>query len=117
MIFALGGIVGRTRTSAQGPNGVNGDSSGEVLTRERPATTCSFWVSTPARVAAPRRSGLGSSVGRAHHEPQLICFLHVLPRGCTTCGPGYSPGALPGPVHTSAQVWHKPEHLLALLPD
>ena len=45
-------------------------------------------ASTPVRAAALRRSGLGSSVWRAHHEPLLLSALLVLPRGCTTCGPG-----------------------------
>src|SRR5215472_7278868 len=80
--------VGEERKTAQGPRGVHEDRSGAVVSRERAATTWSFWVSTPARVAAPRRSGLGSSVGRAHHGPQRIWFLLVRRRGCTTCGPG-----------------------------
>ena len=48
----------------------------------------SLSASTPARAAGLRRSGLGSSVWRAHHEPLLLSALLVLPRGCTTCGPG-----------------------------
>jgi len=78
----------RGEKMAHGPSGVHEDRSGAVVSRERAATTWSFWVSTPARVAAPRRSGLGSSVGRAHHGPQRIWFLLVRRRGCTTCGPG-----------------------------
>jgi len=48
----------------------------------------SLSASTPVRAAGLRRSGLGSSVWRAHHEPRLLSALLVLPRGCTTCGPG-----------------------------
>src|SRR5215469_8322121 len=109
--------AGVERKTAQGPRGVHEDCSGEVLSRDRSVTTCAFWVSIPARAVAPRRSGRGSSFGREHHESQLISFLHVRPRGCTTCGPGYSPGVLLAPLYTYSQVSQKPAHLLALLPD
>lgn len=36
--------------------------------------------------AALRQSGPASSAWQEHHELPLICPLHGLPTGCTTCG-------------------------------
>lgn len=36
--------------------------------------------------AALRQSGPASSAWQEHHELPLICLLHGLPTGCTTCG-------------------------------
>jgi len=63
-------------------------SSMDMVSRVGRSVLICLSASTPAPAFAPRRSGQGSSVWRAHHEVRPLAYLRSLPPGCTTCRPG-----------------------------